>query len=89
MSYLLFVNEETSLVINEQNDGAKNYLVHIIIIVISFFFIQRMFGDLHAADGEAGGMKGKRWKLDWDKAPQPIQIKMKTLRGVRDKLPGE
>ena len=48
-----------------------------------------MFGDLHAADGEAGGMKGKRWKLDWDKAPQPIQIKMKTLRGVRDKLPGE
>lgn len=47
-----------------------------------------MFGDLKAADGEFGGTGGKRWKVDWDKAPQPIQVKLKTLRGVRDKLPG-
>ena len=37
LSYLLFVTEETSLLINEQNNGAKNYLVYIIIIVIIFF----------------------------------------------------
>ena len=47
-----------------------------------------MYGGLDKADGEYGGTKGRRWKLDWDQAPQPIQIKLKTLRGVRDKLPG-
>ena len=32
-------------------------------------------------------MKGRRWKVDWTKAPQPVQIKIKSLRGIRDKLP--
>ncbi|KAF6026991.1 OFCC1 [Bugula neritina] len=49
--------------------------------------VKKMYGNLASADGEYGGSKGKRWKLDWDKAPQPIEIKLKTLRGVRDKLP--
>lgn len=40
------------------------------------------------ADGTYGGSKGRRWKVDWDKTPQPIQVKLKCLRGVRDKLPG-
>lgn len=46
-----------------------------------------MYGDLVFADQEFGGAKGKRWKVDWDKAQQPIQIKLKCLRSVRDKLP--
>lgn len=25
--------------------------------------------------------------MDWTRAPQPVQIKIKTLRGIRDKLP--
>ena len=32
-------------------------------------------------------MKGRRWKVDWTKVPQPVQIKIKSLRGIRDKLP--
>ena len=47
-----------------------------------------MYGDLMMADGQYGGSKGRRWKVDWNRAPQPIQIKLKCLRGVKDKLPG-
>ena len=43
--------------------------------------LQTMFGDLVLADSQYGGNKGRRWKVDWDRAPQPIQIKLKSLRG--------
>ena len=46
-----------------------------------------LYGDLERARGYYGAVKGRRWKVDWTKAPQPVQIKIKTLRGVRDKLP--
>ena len=39
------------------------------------------------ADGHYGGSKGRRWKVDWNRTPQPIQIKLRCLRGVKDKLP--
>ena len=41
------------------------------------------------AEGHYGGSKGRRWKVDWNQTPQPIQIKLITLRGAKDKLPGE
>ena len=47
-----------------------------------------MYGDLMMADGQYGGSKGRRWKVDWNRTPQPIQVKLKCLRGVKDKLPG-
>lgn len=47
-----------------------------------------MYGDLTFADGQYGGSKGRRWKIDWNRAPQPVQIRLKCLRGVKDKLPG-
>ncbi|XP_074656241.1 uncharacterized protein LOC141909627 [Tubulanus polymorphus] len=50
--------------------------------------IQAMYGDLQVADGDYGGSKGRRWKVDWTKTPQPVQVKLKSLRGVKDKLPG-
>ena len=37
--------------------------------------VQTMFGDLTLADGQYGGAKGRRWKVEWEKTPQPIQIK--------------
>ena len=40
------------------------------------------------SDGHYGGSKGRRWKVDWEKTPQPVQIKIRSLRGVKDKLPG-
>ena len=49
---------------------------------------QAMYGDLMLADGQYGGSKGRRWKVDWNRTPQPVQIKLNCLRGVKDKLPG-
>ncbi len=51
--------------------------------------VKTMFGDLMLSAGQYGGSKGRRWKVDWNQTPQPIQIKIKTLRGVKDKLPCE
>ena len=56
--------------------------------IIYLFPLQTMYGDLTFADGQYGGSKGRRWKIDWNRAPQPIQIRLKCLRGVKDKLPG-
>ena len=50
--------------------------------------VKTTFGDLTISDGFYGGSKGRRWKVDWDKTPQPVQIKLKTLRGIKDKIPG-
>ena len=47
-----------------------------------------MYGDLTVNEGIYGGSRGRRWRIDWDRTPQPIQIKLKTLRGVKDKVPG-
>lgn len=50
--------------------------------------VQTFYGDLMLADGVYGGSQSRRWKVDWNKTPQPIQVKLMSLRGVRDKLPG-
>ena len=47
-----------------------------------------MYGDLMEVEGMYGGSKGRRWKVDWEKTPQPVQIKLKVMRGVKDKVPG-
>ncbi|CAH1247647.1 OFCC1 [Branchiostoma lanceolatum] len=49
--------------------------------------VKTMYGDLTVADGFYGGSKGRRWKVDWNMAPQPIQVKLQCMRGVKDKLP--
>merc|ERR1711971_151270 len=49
--------------------------------------VKTMYGDLVFADGQYDGSKCRRWKVDWKKTPQPIQIKLKCLRGVKNKLP--
>ena len=41
-----------------------------------------MYGDLILADSQYGGNNGRRWKVDWNKAPQPVQIKLRCLRGL-------
>ena len=30
---------------------------------------------------------GRRWRVEWTKTPQPIQININCIRGVKDKLP--
>ncbi|KAK2169280.1 hypothetical protein NP493_1197g00020 [Ridgeia piscesae] len=49
--------------------------------------VKTTFGDLTEAEGEYGGSKGRRWKVDWNKTPQPIEVKLKCMRGVKDKIP--
>ena len=41
-----------------------------------------MYGGLILADSQYGGNNGRRWKVDWNKAPQPVQIKLRCLRGL-------
>lgn len=50
--------------------------------------IKSLYGDLTFADDQYGGSKGRRWRVEWSKTPQPIQIKLKCVRGLRDKIPG-
>ena len=49
--------------------------------------MQALYGDLERSHDYYGAVKGRRWKVDWTKAPQPVQIKIRSLRGTRDKLP--
>ena len=52
------------------------------IIKLSPDLLQTMYGDLILADSQYGGNNGRRWKVDWNKAPQPVQIKLRCLRGL-------
>ena len=59
-------------------------MLNMICFSVDTFYIltlQTMFGDLVLADAQYGGNKGRRWKVDWDMAPQPVQIKLKCFRG--------
>lgn len=49
--------------------------------------IQALYGDLVLSDGLYAGNRGRRWRIDWDRTPQPVQIRLTMLRGVRDRLP--
>ncbi|XP_076802649.1 uncharacterized protein LOC143446753 isoform X2 [Clavelina lepadiformis] len=49
--------------------------------------VKSFFGDLVFADSQYGGSKGRRWRVEWTKTPQPIQIKLRCVRGIRDKVP--
>ena len=39
------------------------------------------------ADGFYAGTKNRRWQVDWSLTPQPIQVKVSYLRGIKDKVP--
>ncbi|XP_053102751.1 uncharacterized protein LOC128323509 [Hemicordylus capensis] len=45
------------------------------------------FSNLAGVNNESNGAAGLRWKVDWSKSPQPIQIQLKCLRGIKDKVP--
>ncbi|XP_061447709.1 uncharacterized protein LOC133367599 isoform X2 [Rhineura floridana] len=45
------------------------------------------FRNLAGLNNESNRAAGLCWKIDWSKKPQPIQIQLKCLRGVKDKVP--
>ncbi|XP_072104762.1 uncharacterized protein ofcc1 [Mobula birostris] len=46
-----------------------------------------LYGDLTEVKKQYNGVQGCRWKVEWSGTPQPAQIHLKCLRGVKDKLP--
>ncbi|XP_067888787.1 uncharacterized protein ofcc1 [Heterodontus francisci] len=49
--------------------------------------VMAMYGDLTEVKHQYSGMQGHRWKVEWSGTPQPVQIQLKCLRAVKDKLP--
>ena len=49
--------------------------------------VKSLYGDLVVADEQYGGARGRRWRVEWTKSPQPIQIKINCIRGLKDKIP--
>lgn len=49
--------------------------------------VKSLYGDLVVADEQYGGARGRRWRVEWTKSPQPIQIKLNCIRGLKDKVP--
>lgn len=47
--------------------------------------VKTTYGDLTIADGVYTGQRRRRWRIDWARAPQPVQIKLNCIRGLRDK----
>ena len=48
--------------------------------------VQSLYGDLVVADEQYGGARGRRWRVEWTKSPQPIQIKINCIRGLKERL---
>ncbi|XP_069776944.1 uncharacterized protein ofcc1 isoform X2 [Narcine bancroftii] len=47
-----------------------------------------LYGDLTEVRHHCSGVQGlRRWKVEWAGTPQSIQIQLKCLRGVKNKLP--
>ncbi|KAM5158239.1 uncharacterized protein ACMZJ9_009506 [Mantella aurantiaca] len=44
-------------------------------------------GNISKVNNESNGAAGLCWKVGWSDRPQPIQILLKCLRGVKDKIP--
>ena len=49
--------------------------------------VQSLYGDLVIADEQYGGARGRRWRVEWTETPQPIQVKINCIRGLKDKIP--
>ncbi|XP_041102642.1 orofacial cleft 1 candidate gene 1 protein homolog [Polyodon spathula] len=45
------------------------------------------YGELTETKPRSDRMRGKKWKVEWSKRPQPVEILLWCLRGVKDKLP--
>ncbi|XP_060134205.1 uncharacterized protein LOC118090247, partial [Zootoca vivipara] len=43
--------------------------------------------NLAGLNNGSNGAAGLCWEIDWSQRPQPIQIQLKCLRGVKDKVP--
>eukprot|EP01147_Barroeca_monosierra_P007714 gene7714-611_t len=49
--------------------------------------IRTEYGDLIVNEGIYSGSQRRRWRIDWTESPQPVQISLQCIRGLRDKCP--
>lgn len=49
--------------------------------------LKSYYGDLTLADSRFTGHEGRRFRVDWSSAPQPIEVKIANLAGLRDRVP--
>eukprot|EP00002_Diphylleia_rotans_P009503 TRINITY_DN1981_c0_g1_i2.p1 TRINITY_DN1981_c0_g1~~TRINITY_DN1981_c0_g1_i2.p1 ORF type:complete len:724 (-),score=115.89 TRINITY_DN1981_c0_g1_i2:133-2304(-) len=49
--------------------------------------VVKKYGALAHEDSKFKGTVGHRWKVEWDLAPQPVQIRVEQIRGIRNKVP--
>ncbi|CBY19065.1 unnamed protein product [Oikopleura dioica] len=47
--------------------------------------VKTLYGDLRIASEQYGGARDRRWRVEWTRTPQPIQIKIDCVRGLKDK----
>ncbi|MGH0131649.1 UNVERIFIED_CONTAM: hypothetical protein FKN15_056731 [Acipenser sinensis] len=45
------------------------------------------YGELTKTKPRPDRIRGMKWKVEWSKTPQPVEIQLRCLRGVKDKLP--
>lgn len=49
--------------------------------------VQTYYGNLAESEDLEEKLKGRHFELDWERAPQPLEIELHALRGIRDKIP--
>ncbi|XP_078254554.1 uncharacterized protein ofcc1 [Rhinoraja longicauda] len=49
--------------------------------------VRALYGDLTEVNHQDDGMQERHWKVEWSGTPQPADIQLRCLRGVKDKLP--
>jgi len=49
--------------------------------------VKTYYGDLVHCDDLEEKLKGRHFELDWERAPQPLELEIHSLRGIRDKIP--
>jgi len=49
--------------------------------------VKTYYGDLTLADSRFSGHEGRRFRVDWSYSPQPIEIKLGRLCGLRNRVP--
>lgn len=49
--------------------------------------VQQLYGEMEVVQGGWGNIVKRSYRVDWAGAPTPLQIRLRSLAGVRDKLP--
>jgi hypothetical protein len=49
--------------------------------------VKTYYGDLQLSETRFSGHEGRKFRVDWSRSPQPIEVKLVRLCGLRDRVP--